>query len=176
MNTNAVLSVVAGALVILLIPLTAMQFTSEVQWTLFDFLAAFVLLAGTGLAYLAISHRSKSVMYKTAAAITAITALLLIWVNGAVGLIGSEDNDANLLYGAVIAVLFLGAIITGLKARGMSYVVFLAALTQLLVPLVAYMIWQPQVTGDFFRVIAVSSFFAVLWTGAGLLFRRASSY
>mgnify|MGYP000483516586 CR=1 FL=1 len=35
---------------ILLIPLIAMQFTNEVNWSLFDFLIAGALLIGTGLA------------------------------------------------------------------------------------------------------------------------------
>ena len=167
---------VLGTLAFLIIPLIANNTVEGFNWTLFDFVFAFVLIAGAGLLYLFLSSRSKSVMYKSASALTVLTAFLLIWINGAVGLLGSEDNPMNLMYGAVIAILFLGAIATGLKARGMSYVVFAAALAQLLVPLIAYIINQSPITGDLARVVAMSSFFGVLWIGAALLYRRASSY
>lgn len=175
MKIKTVLSIAIGAAVPLLIPLTAMQFTDEVHWTRSDFLFAWILLAGACTIYVFVSRRSKSMAYQAATALTVLTALLLVWTNGAVGIIGNEDNPANLLYGIVLAVLFLGSILVGLKARGMVYVVGLAALAQLLVPLAAFLIWQPPVTADLIKVVAVSSFFAVLWTGAALLYRRAGS-
>lgn len=173
MKTNHVIGIMLGAAGILLIPLIAMQFTSEVNWTMFDFVFAWVLLTGAGLSFTFVSNRSKSVVYKAAAGLTVFTALFLIWANGAVGIIGNEDNPANLLYGAVLATLFLGSIIAGLKARPMSYVLYAAALVHALVPVAAFIIWRPSVTADLVKVFAVSSFFVVLWLGAGLLFRRA---
>lgn len=175
MRPTTAIGILIGAALPLLIPFIAMQFTSEVNWTASDFLFAWVLFAGAGLAYAFVSGRSKSMVYQAATALTVLTALFLIWANGAVGIIGNEDNPANLLYGAVLAVLFLGSILVGLKARGMFYVVSAAALTQLLVPVVAFLIWQPPVTGDLIKVVAVSSFFAVLWAGAALLYRRVDS-
>jgi hypothetical protein len=38
-----------------------------------------------------------------------VAAFILIWMNLAVGIIGSEDNPANLMYGGVLAVAIVGA-------------------------------------------------------------------
>ena len=46
-----------------------------------------------------------------------MAAFLLIWINLAVGIIGSEDNPANLMYGAV---LLLGLVACGDRAVALS--------------------------------------------------------
>jgi hypothetical protein len=37
--------------------------------------------------------------------------MFLVWMNLAVGIIGSEDNPANLMFGGVLALGILGAFI-----------------------------------------------------------------
>ena len=49
MNNKRLTFILITATILLLIPLVAMQFTEEVNWTLADFLVAGVLLYGTGL-------------------------------------------------------------------------------------------------------------------------------
>lgn len=173
MRVTTLLASFGAAALPLLIPLLAMQLNDEVQWTAFDFAFAWILLFTTGLAYIFISKRSKNTRYRAATTITVLAALLLVWANGAVGLIGSENNPANLLYGAVLLVLVFGSLIANFKARGMAHVAFAAAIAQLLVPIVAFLIWHPPISADLFKAVAVSGFFAVLWIGAGLLYRRA---
>lgn len=78
---------IAGTL--LLIPAIAMQFTSEVNWSAFDFLVAGVLLFGTALG---VDLISKHVKPKGKAWIFIGVLLLLIailWIELAVGLFGS---------------------------------------------------------------------------------------
>ena len=78
---------IAGTL--LLIPAIAMQFTSEVNWSAFDFLVAGILLFGTALG---VDLISKLVKPKGKAWILIAVLLLLIailWVELAVGLFGS---------------------------------------------------------------------------------------
>lgn len=41
-------------------------------------------------------------------------------MNGAVGIVGSEDNPANLMYGGVLAVGIVGAVIARFRAEGMA--------------------------------------------------------
>jgi hypothetical protein len=48
MENKRLMGIVLTVVVLLLIPLIAMQFTNEVNWTLFDFVVAGVLLLGTG--------------------------------------------------------------------------------------------------------------------------------
>jgi hypothetical protein len=173
-----ILRVAVGTAALLLIPLVAMQFNDDVNWTLFDFVVAGGLLFGTGATFVLVAGRADTTVYRVAFGFAIGTSLLLIWVNLAVGVIGSEDNPANVLYLGVIAVVFLGAIIARLRPRGMARALFATALAQALVPVLALLIWQPPAGSaaayvDIARVIALNAFFVVLFVGSGLLFRWA---
>lgn len=160
---------------ILMVPLVAMFFTREVNWTLFDFVVAGVLLSGTGLAYVFISRLSNSTAYRTAVAIAVVSGLLLIWINLAVGIIGSENNPANQLYGAVLFTGFIGAVIARFKPQGMARTMYATALIQMLIPFIAMLVWRPALDNPpgIIGVFMLNTFFAALFLVSGLLFKRA---
>lgn len=160
---------------ILLVPLVAMQFTQEVAWNLFDFIFAGALLFGTGLVYELVARRECTTTYRAAVGVALVAALLLVWLNGAVGLIGSEHNPANLLYGGVLAVGLVGAILARLQPYSMARTLLAMALAQFLVPVVALLIWHTQLTWDTAGTFGVNTFFVMLWVSSALLFRRASA-
>ena len=92
----------AGAVALLLVPFVAMRVTSEVDWTLGDFIFAGLMLAMLcGLVELAV-RRSSGAMYRWAMALAALGGFAVIWVNLAVGIVASEDNDYNLVFLAII--------------------------------------------------------------------------
>ncbi len=159
---------------LLLIPFITMQFTNEVEWQTGDFVIAAVLLIGTGLTYELIAGRLGNIKYKAAVGIAVGASLLLIWVNLAVGIIGSEDNPANIMYTGVIAVGVLGAIITQFQPKKMSFVLFTMAAVQVLVPVIALIIWKPQFEIEALGVFALNAFFAILFIGSGFLFKQAA--
>lgn len=72
---------------ILMIPLVAMQFTSEVDWKLFDFIVIGTLLIGTGLLIVLAGKKIKSTNHRVAAIIALLVTLLLIWIHLAVGIV-----------------------------------------------------------------------------------------
>ena len=74
--------------VLLLVPLVAMLFTDEVVWDLTDFAAAAVLLMGTGFAYVLATRRPHGTAYRLAVGAVLGLALLLVWAELAVGIIG----------------------------------------------------------------------------------------
>lgn len=74
---------------LLLIPFIAMQFTHEVNWTLFDFVVAGVLLLGTGLLIEFVLRKVTTVKYRIVLCAVILVALLLIWIELAVGIFGS---------------------------------------------------------------------------------------
>jgi hypothetical protein len=158
---------------LLLIPLVAMQFTKEVVWTLSDFVIAGVLLFGAGLTYVLVSRLGTNGAYRLGAGMAVAAGLLLVWGNLAVGFIGNENNPANLLYGAVLAVAAVGALVARFRAAGMARAMFGAALTQVAVPLVAAAIWRPEVNQGMLYVLALNTIFAGIWVVSGWLFRRA---
>jgi hypothetical protein len=75
--------------VLLLIPLIAMQFTNEVKWSPFDFAVAAALLFGTGLLCELVIRNVRTVKYRIIFCVVLLTALLLVWVELAVGIFGT---------------------------------------------------------------------------------------
>lgn len=81
-----ILLVVTG---LLLIPLVGMQFSDEVNWSINDFLVAGGLLLGTGMVLEVILRKVKEMKYRIILAIVLFAALLLVWVELAVGIFGT---------------------------------------------------------------------------------------
>lgn len=160
---------------ILLLPLLAMQFTDEVDWSFFDFVAAWVLLFSAGLTYKLIAGKMGNIMYRVAVGVVAATALLLVWTNLAVGLIGSEANPANLMYIGVLTVGIFGAIISHLQPHGMAKTLFAMAFAHALVAIIALIAGlHLSPNSSAVEILGVNGFFAVLWIASALLFRNAA--
>jgi hypothetical protein len=172
--TKSIFRLALATALLLLIPLVAMQFSQDVNWTLFDFGVAGALLFGAGLAYVLVARMGSNGNYRLAAGLAIAAGLLLVWGNLAVGFLGSEDNPANLLYSAVLAVALVGVIAARFRPLGMARAMFGAALTQFLVPFVAMLIWHPEVNLGLMQVLVLNALFAGLWAGAGGLFWRAA--
>ena len=74
---------------ILLIPLIAMQFTEEVNWTMGDFIVAGTLLLGFSLLLDFALRQSKRSRYRVLITISILILFLLLWAELAVGLFGT---------------------------------------------------------------------------------------
>ncbi len=74
---------------ILLVPLIAMQFTSEVNWGIEDFALMAVLLFGTGLLIEVVLRYVQSKGNRILLCSLIIIALFLVWAELAVGIFGS---------------------------------------------------------------------------------------
>lgn len=74
------------AAALLLLPLIAMQFSSEVNWGAGDFLAAALLLGGAGLALEATVRLVRGTMARIIVGLAVVAAFALIWAELAVGL------------------------------------------------------------------------------------------
>ena len=135
-----------------------------------DFVVAGALLFGTGLAYELVARKAGSIAYRAAVGVALAAALLLVWMNLAVGIIGSEDNPANLMYIGVLAVVIIGALIAHFRPQGMARALFATALAQALVAVIALIAEKDLAV---FQLLMVNGFFVALWVGSALLFRRA---
>lgn len=162
---------------LILMMLTAMQFTDEVQWN--EAAAYSILLLAVGGSYeLWQWLKTRSKTYRLAFGVGLAAIFLLGMVSGAVGIIGSENNPANLMYWAVFAAAFIGSLVSRFKSRGMSYALFTAAIIQLLIPVIALNIWPAQASWGDAGVIGVfilNSIFAAIFAASGFLFRRESA-
>lgn len=76
------------AAALLLLPAVAMQFTDEVQWTAFDFVAMGMLLAALGLGLELAMRISRNRAFRVGATVVLVAAFLLVWAELAVGLFG----------------------------------------------------------------------------------------
>lgn len=164
-----------GAALLLLLPLVAMQFTTEVDWTGSDFLVMGAMLGiACGTVELAI-RASENSAYRLGAIVAVGAGFLLVWINLAVGIIGSEDNPLNLIFAGVLAVAVIGSAAAAFKPAGMARALFATACAQMLVTALALVwgwgAWEPPgATG----ILALNLFFAALWALSGGLFRRAA--
>ncbi len=171
-HTTNIIRLAVLTAVLLMIPLVAMQFSDEVVWTLSDFVFAGVLIFGTGLLFLLAIKMTANNLYRAAAGLALATTFLLIWINGAVGIIG--DSDINMLYIAVPLAGILGSLATSFRPQGMARTLFAMALIQALIPVVALIINQPDFSPGVVGVLVLNSVFVTLFIGSGLLFRRAA--
>lgn len=165
-NDRWKIAVWAAALGLWLTPLIAMQFTKEVAWDETDFiLFGAMLLSVCGLLELA-TRISKNFCYRLAFGIALVAGFVLVWMNLAVGIIGSEDNPANLLYAGVLAIGGLSALLVRFRARGMAVVLVIMAVAQGLVSATA-------VLSGYFTV-PLDAFFIALWLLSAWLFHTAA--
>ena len=89
MENKRLIGIVLTVVVLLLIPIIAMQFTNEVNWTLFDFVVAGVLLLGTGFICELVIRKVKKTNHRILLCGVILAALLLIWIELAVGIFGT---------------------------------------------------------------------------------------
>lgn len=83
-RTATVTAVVTALL--LMVPLVAMRFTSEVNWGIGDFIAAAALLFAAGMTYGVAARHARGRAHKLAIAMLVLAALGVVWAELAVGL------------------------------------------------------------------------------------------
>lgn len=161
--------VVWGAAAMLeLLPLLAMQFTREVNWTGFDFLVFGIMLLVACATFELGLRMSNNTAYRAGMGLAALAGFLLVWINLAVGVIGDEDNPANLMFAAVLLTGGVLALAGKFRARAMVRALVATAVAQAIVGVVVIV----GALGD--EAIAVCAVFALLWLTSALLFRVAA--
>ena len=155
------------AAALLLLPLVAMQFTSEVDWTFSDFIVMGALLGIVGGLYEVATRLSDSTAYRAGAGVAVVTGFLIVWVNLAVGMLGSEHNPANLLFGGVLLVAMIGALVGRFRPDGMMRAMQAAAVAQ--AAMVAY-----ALVAGYAEVAPHIGFFILPWLFSAWLFKQAA--
>ena len=88
-QNSRLIGILLTVVIILLIPLIAMQLTNEVDWKLPDFVIMGVLLLGTGLSCELVMRRVKRIENRVLIIGAILIALFLIWAELAVGIFGT---------------------------------------------------------------------------------------
>jgi hypothetical protein len=163
------------AALLLVLPLAAMRFTDEVNWDETDFIVFGAMLFGACSAYELAARMTGNIAYRAGVGVAVVAAFILVWMNLAVGIIGSEDNPANLMYGGVLAVAALGGAVVRFQPHRMAQVLVATALAQALVGIIALSAGLGSTGANWPRVIVVlTGFFCALWLLSAWLFRRAA--
>ena len=147
------------------LPAVAMQFTSEVNWGSEDFVFAFVMLGGVGLAFELAVRASGSGAYRGGAALALGAGLFILWANAAVGIVGNEGELINLWFNLSPLLALFAALGARFRASGMAVAMAATAGAQVTVGVIV------QLYGHFTWVFTLV--FAGAWLASAWLFRKA---
>ncbi|RRJ92134.1 hypothetical protein [Flavobacterium macacae] len=89
MKNKRLIGILGTIAVLLCIPLVAMQFTNEVNWTFSDFVIAGGLLLGTGLLIETVARNIKNKKIRIGITVAILIVLALVWAELAVGIFGT---------------------------------------------------------------------------------------
>jgi hypothetical protein len=156
---------IAAAMVV---PVVVMRAIENYEWDPGDAVFLTILVGLVGLALEVAARLPTRRAYGAGVALALFTGLAQIWVNLAVGIIGSEDEPINLIYAAVVAVAVLGALLARFKPSGMARAMGTAAAAQAACFVVA-------LAAGFGFTGPITIFFVSLWLVSAWLFRRAAS-
>lgn len=151
----------------LLLPWIAMQFTSEVDWDIVDFAVFGAMLLVVGGTYELATRLTGNKPYRLAVGIALLGAFLMTWINLAVGIIGNEENPANMMFFAILLVGMVGALIVRFESRGMVRAMVATAIAQALVAMIALI-------AGWGNTFVLTGFFIILWLTSAQLFRKAA--
>ena len=159
---------------LMLLPISVQLASGDFGWSIGDFLfVAFILFTGCFLFDLA-ARKSPNLSYLLAAGAALAAGFGLIVVNGAVGLVGSEDEAHNLLFLAVILVAIAGAIFARGRADGMSRAMAAAAVAHVALSAGLLISAGGASDGDPMMEVVGLSLFATIWLASAWLFHRAA--
>ncbi|MEZ5464543.1 MAG: hypothetical protein R3F22_04795 [Lysobacteraceae bacterium] len=158
----------SAAALLLCLPWAAMQLYPEagVNWTAFDFMVFGTMLLVAGAAVEVAVRMSGNGAYRLAVVIAVGAAFLQFWVNAAVGIIGNEDNPANLMFFGVLAIGFVGALLVKLHATGMAHVLTVVAVAELIAGVIGWSMGYRE-------ALIISMVLGGAWVASAQLFRKA---
>jgi len=150
-----------GAAVLLSLP-----WFLDFPWTASDFIVMGVMFAITGATIELAVRSSTDWAHRLGSLVAILTGFLTVWVNLAVGMIGSEDNPYNLWFGGVLAIAIAGSLLARGSASALAGTMALAAAAQAGASIVGL---AADMRGGIFSLA-----FAGLWLLSAGLFRIAS--
>ena len=160
------------AALLLVLPLFAMQVTDQVVWDVADFAIFGALLVGVGVLYELAARKRGGTAYRFAIGFALAAAFILVWVNGAVGIIGAEGENANMMYYGVLAVGAIGALIARFEPTGMARALFATAFAQALTVVITLIAGMHRYPGSsLVEVLLLNGFFVALFVLSAWLFR-----
>ena len=160
-----------GALLALLIlPAVAMRFTPEVSWTASDFIFAAIILAALGIGGEIALRVGRDAPHRSGIGIAALGGFLTVWINGAVGMLGSENEPTNLIFIAMVGVAIVASFLVWFRPSSMRWIMAVLSAGQFMVGIAAGLWTMPGHAVEW----GVLGFFALIWGAAAACFHTAN--
>ena len=156
-----------GAAVLLMLPAVAMQFSDEVNWSLFDFVLMGVMLGLVCAVFELAVRVARSHAYVVGAGVAVVAAFLMTWINLAVGIIGNENNPANEMLFGVLMIGAIAVVLTRLEPLRLARAMEVTAVAQAVVCVITVLIGEGY-------IFVLTGFFVAMWLLSAQLFRKAA--
>ena len=117
-------------------------------------------------------------IYRLAFGFGLLGLILIGWANGAIGIIGNENNPANLMYLAVFATGIIGSLLAKFEAQKMIITLLIMILIHISIPFIALFIWPAKASwgqAGVLKVIVFNTFFTLPFIFSALLFWRSKN-
>lgn len=121
-------------------------------------------------------RRRGRAAYRRAVALGVGAVLVLVWMVGALGIIGDSGDRADLMYAGVLAVGAVGSLVARFRPLGMARVLVAMALVQLGVAAIALVGGMVPSYNSPFEIVGLNAFFVAVFLGSAWLFRRAARH
>ncbi len=156
-----------SAVALVLAPLVAMQFTSDVQWDKTDFIIATVIFGIIGALVELTVLLTANPFSRAGGFLTILAGFMVLWANLSVGMIGDAGNPVNLLFGVVLLIAVAGAWLSILHRLILPTFMLAAGVTQFAIGLFA------GILGSDFRGGLFTILLSTLWWLASVFFAIA---
>lgn len=163
---------------ILAIPLLRSLLAGEWGWDIRAFLLVGVvgtLLFGIGLTFQMLIRKLGTPTYRAAVGVAMVTVFLLVWGNFVQG--ADDVNPAAFAYFVVPMLAIIGAAMARFQPNGMARALFLTALVQALILVLALIMRNPQVTpwtAAVLRGFCGNAINVLLFVASAMLFRKTA--
>lgn len=164
-------SAVAG---IMLIPIAVQLVHGPFGWSAGDFVGVTVILSFSGAIFDLVARRSPNLAYLAAAGTALAAGFGLVVVNGAVGLVGSEDQAHNLFFLVVLTVAVVASVIARGRPISLAKAMLATAGTHIAVSSALLIRADGVSDGDPNMEIVGLGVFALLWLVSAWLFRSSA--
>lgn len=156
-----------GALLVL--PAIAMRVTEKVVWTASDFVFAAIILAALGIGGEIALRVGKNAPQRVGIGIAALGGFLTVWVNGAVGMLGSENEATNLAFIGLVGAGIVLSFAVWFRPAKMRWIVAALSAGQFAVGIAAGLWTMPGHAIEW----GVLAFFALIWGVSAACFHAA---
>lgn len=158
----------------MMVPITIQLVRGDFGWSPADFIGLGAVLFVGCLVFDFAARRSPNFEYLMGTMAAMAASFGLFVVNGAVGLIGSEDEAHNLLFLAVIAVAVVGSFLARLRPKPMARAMAAAALAHAVISVFLLFAARGGSDGHPLMEVVGLTVFGGVWLASACLFHRSA--